>query len=855
MVDIGKIKIKKKVYRFELKKRYQHVSHFRTKERPPVERIKDGLKKLLVPSKKEERKRKTAPAPPPGGFNFAVLGAAILIAIIIMGLGWVYLSTQLMQVEAEVFQPQLEKPLIENSIMQGSILSAGRRGAPQYMGAVLVDYDTKNLKNYTISLTPYGEKIPSEVFVLNSERFEATTYSDFVRVLRSNLSKRKILLNEISVKQLETLPEGAVVIVPSGVIPKELLGFDSSITMENLAERGVVVVYIGQPFTKMLNGTLVVTTPDEALDELPLSFDERTTLQTTSDFHLYQPLYRAVGFAGWKTKLVYGSVSVTKKGDGAFIFIPQTLDGGWRGDYSTAASDISRIVFEIPWAEANGPTKEYVFANETDYAGSRYFFSEPFDSTEATIKVEFTGYSPASNFPIQETLFTYLEKRVNSELFIEGGSKVVPTSVSNNPVRMNAQLKEPTAAQPSMSLVVTDVNGTEVERFPQGNVNVQADRSFDVLVYLDKGEYIVRLVDDMNNLYAQTYVKVVSIDIVYKGFSTQKPSLYTFDITMDGSPVSLGEVTLEIDDGRYGSYTFEDVSSVRVDVAEYTGGERLPLGIHTFDFTSGGLKVSLPVEHVRTRTIFDDPVFWVVIILTLGIVGAGIFFARQESVFYSIDIPDFPPVTRTRIPLSPDVVLSIFAKVNENYRWENTPLSPSEIKNGFKDVFYKGKPIYITDYNVEYLLDELEKKGTVKESLGYYGLARWEEKTKRTMDYLAMMRRLRDICVNNAIPFTGIGESKEADSTITVVGQQMFLHFFDRESDPKRLLEKVLSTIGTGITIIVFKSMADKDTFRLLVSSSSSAAPLILKMETESKSLLFLTTEELEDMLIEFKAM
>lgn len=854
MVEIGKIKIKKKIYKFELKKRYQHLRHYKAKERPPIERIKDQLRKLFAPPKKPERKRKAAP-PPPGGFNFAVFGAAILIAVIILGMGWLYLSTQILQVEAGVFQPQLEKPAIENTVIGGSILSSGRRGEPMYTAAVSVDYDTENLKNYTIRLTPYEEKIPSEVFVLNSERFEASTYSDFVRVLRSRLSKRKIMLNEINVKQLETLPEGAMIIVPSGVIPKELLGFDSSLTMERLSERGIVIIYIGQPFTKMLNGTLVVTTPQDTVKALPFTFDETTPLQTSGNFSLFQPLYRVVGRTGWMTSLAYGSVTVAKKGDSAFIFLPQTLDGGWRSDYAAAAEDISTIVFDIPWAQPSGSTKVYEFANETGYSGTRHFFSESFEAPAATIKVEFIGYSPASNFPIQETLYTQLEKKVNSELFIEGGSKVVPTNITTNLVRMNAQLKEPTAAQPSMFLVMTDVNGTDVETFPQGNVNVQADRSFDVPIYVERGEYIVKLIDDIDRLYAQTYMKVVSIDILYRGYSPQKKSLYTFDVAMDGNPVNLGEVTLEIDGGSYGSYDFQDVSTIKVDVGQYTGGENLPEGQHTFEFTSGGLKVMVPVEHFRPRTIFDDPLFWAVVILTAGIVGVGIIFARQESVYYSVDIPDFPPVARTKIPLSPDVVLSIFEKVNDNYRWESTPLSPFEIKNGFKDIFYKGRSIYITDYNVEYLLDELEKKGKVKESLGYYGLATWEGRSKHSMDYLAMMRRLRDICVNNAIPFTGMGESKEADSVITVVGQQMFLHFFDRTTDPKGIVGKVLSTIGTGITIVVFKNETDKDSFSLLVDSSPSAAPLILKMESESKALLLLTADELEQMLIEFKAM
>ncbi|MDD5340434.1 MAG: hypothetical protein PHV13_04250, partial [Candidatus ainarchaeum sp.] len=266
------------------------------------------------------------------------------------------------------------------------------------------------------------------------------------------------------------------------------------------------------------------------------------------------------------------------------------------------------------------------------------------------------------------------------------------------------------------------------------------------------------------------------------------------------------------------------------------------------------LRMAIPVEHARSQSIFDNPMLWLVIILTGGIVAIGIFFARQESIAYFIDIPDFPPVARTKIPLPSDTVLSVLGKVNENYRWQNTPLTPAEIKNGFKDIFYKGKPIYVTDYNVEYLLNELEKKRRLKESMGYYGLTGWEEASKRSINYLAMMRRLRDICVNNAVPFTSLGESEAADSEVTVAGQQMFLHFYEKEGDQRGLLKKALGTIGKGITIIMFRSEGEKAAFQGMIQSPS-AAPLTLKMEADSGAVQLLTADEFEKMLIEFKSM
>ncbi len=853
MADLSS-KVKRKTYSFELKRKYQYVGHFKVKERPPIERFKDTVRAFLAP-KKPEKKAESASRPPPGGFNFMVFGAFIFIALIIVGLSWLYL-TALLQPPPGVFQPQTEKAEIGNTLVRGEILDTGTRGAETHLSAVMIDYRTANLVNYTINLTTYDNKVPSEVFILNSERLEATTYADFIASLRSNLAKRKIMLNEITIKQLETVPEGALVIIPSGAVPKEILGVDSTLSMNKLADRGVVVVYIGQPFTRMLNGTLVSSTPKEALGGIPLKFDETSVLSSSDGFKLFQPLYRAVpSGGGWGSGLAYGSVSIAKRGDGAFLFLPQTLDGGWRGNFSAAAEDVARIVFETPWVEPNAPSKVYVLANQTEYGGTSYFFSEPFESANATVKVEFTGHSATSNNPIRETLFIRTEKALRNTLVIEEGGRVVSANITNLPVRMNAQLREPVAAQPNMYLVVVDKEGEEVQSFPQGNINVQADASFDLLLYLDKGEYTVRLMDDESRVYAQTYMKVVSIDIGYQGYDPQKKSIYRFDITMDGSPRILSELRLTINKGQYGSYTYNNVDRVRVDLSQYTGGEPLPYGNHSFDFTAGGLKVTVPVVHTRAKTLFDEPMFWITIILTGGIVGVGVIFARQEEVFFSLDVPDFPPVSRTKIPLNSDTILGVFEKVNENYRWSSTPLTSSEVKNGFKDIFYQGKPIYITDYNVEFLLDELEKKGLVRESLGYYGLASWQERSGHSIEYLSIMRRLRDICVNNAIPFTGLGESKDADSEITVVGQQMSLHFYERGADPAAFLSRVIPTVGRGIAIIIFRNAADKDQFQRLMNSSPTVGPIIVKMEADSSSLLLHTTDELERMLVEFKSM
>jgi hypothetical protein len=220
-------------------------------------------------------------------------------------------------------------------------------------------------------------------------------------------------------------------------------------------------------------------------------------------------------------------------------------------------------------------------------------------------------------------------------------------------------------------------------------------------------------------------------------------------------------------------------------------------------------------------------------------------------VYLSLDIPDFPPVSRTKVPLATESVLALFEKVNENYRWEYTPLTVSEVKNGFGDLYHKGISIYITDYNAEFLLNELKRKNKLGEFMEYYGLLSWEKKSGRTIRYLGMLRKLRDICINNAIPFTSLDESKICDSEITVVGQQMYLHFYGKDRE-KNIVKTSLQTLEKGITIVIFKDNSEKRDFNNLLNSPTNSS-LLMKVEVENSSVLLLTYPELEHMIQEFK--
>ncbi len=115
------------------------------------------------------------------------------------------------------------------------------------------------------------------------------------------------------------------------------------------------------------------------------------------------------------------------------------------------------------------------------------------------------------------------------------------------------------------------------------------------------------------------------------------------------------------------------------------------------------------------------------------------------------------------------------------------------------------------------------------------------------------MRALRDSCINNATPFTALGESKKADSEIDVVGQKMFVHFYYTGVDVAALFKKIFSNIGEGINIILFENETEKGRFKKFLASPTKAQ-LLMKLEVESSALQLLTMDELDKMIRELRS-
>lgn len=102
-------------------------------------------------------------------------------------------------------------------------------------------------------------------------------------------------------------------------------------------------------------------------------------------------------------------------------------------------------------------------------------------------------------------------------------------------------------------------------------------------------------------------------------------------------------------------------------------------------------------------------------VIAIIAVVIAFYVKRPEKQMFSLDIPDFPPVSAVKIPMESQKVLAVFEKVNKDYSWKNMPLTLSEIKKGIEELSYGGKKIIIGEYNLEMILDKLIARGLVKE--------------------------------------------------------------------------------------------------------------------------------------------
>jgi len=179
--------------------------------------------------------------------------------------------------------------------------------------------------------------------------------------------------------------------------------------------------------------------------------------------------------------------------------------------------------------------------------------------------------------------------------------------------------------------------------------------------------------------------------------------------------------------------------------------------------------------------------------------------------------------------------------VNREYKWNYMPLTISELKSGFRKILHGGKGIVIGDYNTERIMDRLVQEGAAKKVLGMYALSDWEAASGRSVRYLAIFRKMRDVLVNNAVRFEEINSSKDCD-TVAGLGGGTMVHIYDPSPS---LIGHILAGSQKQRQLLIFASEAEKVGFEESLDSTSKAR-MMVKMLISAGRLSLLTVDELD---------
>ncbi|MCX8200079.1 MAG: hypothetical protein N3G76_01280 [Candidatus Micrarchaeota archaeon] len=802
-----------------------------------------------------------------GAMRQVFLYIGIFILILGLIIGYILFTIQSVGLEAETPSSTIT-PYITLDVSDYGIANIKEHSVMTPYAIVKVE--GKGVKEIELFMDAADGPLPSQVYVLNSRREQATYYNEFKQSLSDELSKYGLTVNEIYLDELESLPNGTtpLIIIPTGYIPASLaLTSGEGKSLKELAQKGATILYIGYGFNQGVmderRGRLFPGTDYSAAQVASgLGFDISSTAPQLSGLdYLDTARYSAVSRDPQKVqvRLIYGGISVVSwGGPGYVIIVPNTLDSGWKNGYD-AGKDISKIVINNVWLKEYN---KFIGTSPADFItpsehGMAYdtLFTQGKEAVfnRAYARVYARAYDENNNIIDAQAKYLRIDRVQKGT--IASNLYAIPQKLSGSKLDVEAffdenpnDFRQPT---PVWIRIINSSSAVESEALfgAQYILPIKYTQKSQYDPLLKPGKYVMLLQTPTTpprtlgaSILVVPKINVVPVSIDWKkqmfAFTLEAPEL--------GSAVAQYTKSLEntyvIIDEKHKvklSYTV----SGNTPVIYFKVEEPLEEGkLHTFRFE---LVDGLSYEGVSNivRMYYEQWWFWAAIILTVGIVAVGIMLRAREKVMYAIDIPDFEIRKKKKIFIKKEMVLDLFDSINKDYGWNHMPLMLKELKSGFRKISYQGRPILIGDYNMQLILDKLKYEGLVKEYLDLYTVSKWEQISGFDYKYLSVFRRIRDILINNAIPFTHLNERKDCDVYI----KSKRGNFKVVVGEGSKIVERITQAIsGKEKVIVVFASEEQKDSFIESISNHGGRGAAI-KIAMLNGKLMTMTIKELSE--------
>ena len=752
--------------------------------------------------------------------------------VLLLAFVGLYIYVQLLAGGVVAPPPANYTPEYSYSVGGTGVVDNGEQG--QRSLYIIYGMQGKDISRADFSAEMYRSEIPSDIYLLDYPCESCTTLPDFKSSLEAGLKAQGIIpadstLVSVKFNQLERIEKGAIIIVPTGRLPSVLFDSNSSANLNRLMERGCVIVYIGSDFSLWMTRTgSVESVPLGALGQYNLSEAPSQQQPADGNYTFEGGPYRLSG-----NSTIYDSaINVLSLSKGYFVAFPNFLDLGWNsrggGNGTAAAQDVARFISEVGWQEP-------VATGNRTLAADYYGVINATDSIFLSPSAENGGYvrlyaavTTLDSRSLNEHHDLNISNPVTGRLFNAN------FAVNGSIIPVKLELHENFSEPREFELFLTAYKDGKIEQQQNlGLVNFVTDYSTEkrYTINLTGGDYLLRINDISGKAYAQSllHIPLVAAQLVGADWDN---GIFTFALLSDGKPVDNTNVLFSMD-----SLPQVTLKTDGAGILTYKPADKPGFGDHSFSLSATGRSFTLKASRVKQETFFDKPMNQGIIVVTFLVLIIGVALRRTEPPKYFIDVPDFPPQQKERIPLSRFALTNLMENINKEYRWKWMPLTAQEIKAGVrKRITYQGRPVLISDYNLDKLLRSLSESGDVTKALGS-----WEKQSGKSARYLAMFRQLRNFLISHAILFTDVGQRQDCDILVNYRGENIFIHIYEDEEAVRR----ALLCAKKGKNFIVFESREQLHDFTQRLGPAPTRLAVALKMEMGSRQVMLTHIESL----------
>ena len=756
----------------------------------------------------------------------------IISVLLVAGL-YLYVQSLISEGAAAPEQPT-KLPSYNISITETGVVDYGAEGERSIY--LLYSFSSEGISKVELEARLYPSSLPTDVYLLDHPCDECTGKDQFASSLERSLKRNGMIpanstLTTLKINQLERLTKKGIIIVPTGRIPADMVDTHSDANLKRLTELGCVIIYIGSDFRLSIDRNGVVKeVPQTALGEMDIAYSANPGAGASKPYNLEQSQF---SLTGKDVTTIANAIYAKKMNNGYFVVFPDTLDLGWSKSGPTAAGrDVAELIYQSDWMSPIAEGANTVESQENNNSFRDTLFLSPSNENGGNVRLYITTYSfnATEEGKYKEFKREYMDINVTNP--VTGRMRHSPIGVNGSTLNFNIEFRENFSEPRDINIFLKAYkDGDQVQEQDLGTVTFITvyERNMRYNVNLSGGNHILRVTDFSGKVYAQSFLHIPEVTISTVESFWDPPS-FKFALLSDGVPVPNTKVKFTMD-GKYETTVTTDSAGQ----FSFKPKETPEFGDHKFVFDATGKTMTITLNRPRMTTFFDDPKNQVIIVAIILVAILGVALQRTEPPKYSIDVPDFPPQKKERIPISRYSLVNLIENVNKDYRWKWMPLTTQEIKtNVRKKITYQGKPILISDYNLEKLLSQLVETGEAFNYLGLYGLKAWTGVSGKSPRYLTIFRLLRNFFINNAVLFTDIGQRTDCDILVNYRGENIYVHIYEGE----QTITRALLAARKGRNYIVFESAEEMAEFERKLAASATRLSVNLKMEMDNRRII-----------------